>query len=483
MRPMAGPDSLFLSLETPSWHQHVGGLTILRPTGSERITFEQILARVAERIPLAPKFTWKLRPMPLGLRRPGWVDDPDFDVRRHVRRIGVPQPAGAREVGEVCGMLLSSQLDRRKPLWEMWFLEGLPDGRVALLMKYHHCLLDGLAAASLATALMDLEPNPASTLVEPPPPEEAEAGRDPGTAALLARSLMPDPGLPVKLARFAGNAMLKGVAAAERLGRDEENRALLRAPKTPFNGPIGPRRELAFASVALEAVRRVKDACDAKVNDVVLALCSSALRAYLAKKDELPEAPLVTAVPVSTRGEEEEVVDGQKLTMMFVSLATDVADPLERLAAITRSTRSAKEMTKAVGARQIQSLGELASPLILSVAIRAAYEAKLTTMSPVRVNTLISNVPGPPVSLYTCGAEVTGIYPSSVILDGMGINITVFSYLDRIDFGLHVDPDLVPDVWAVAEAIPKALAELLVAADLPGPTPVEDPFPPAVAAP
>jgi WS/DGAT/MGAT family acyltransferase len=343
-------------------------------------------------------------------------------------------------------------------------------------MKYHHCLLDGLAAASLATALMDLEPHPTSTLVEAPPREEAEAGPDPGTPALLARSLLPDAGSPLALGRFAANGLLKGLAAADRLRRDGENRAVLRAPKTPFNGPIGPRRELAFASVALEDVRRVKDACGTKVNDVILALCSSALRTYLAKKDELPDAPLVTAVPVSTRGEEDEVVDGQKLSMMFVSLATDIADPLERLAAITRSTRSAKEMTRAVGARQIQSIGELASPLILSVAIRAAYEAKLTTRAPVRVNTLISNVPGPPVPLYTCGAEVTGIYPSSVILDGMGINITVFSYLDRIDFGLHVDPDLVPDVWDVADAVPRALAELLVAADLPGPTPVDDPF-------
>jgi diacylglycerol O-acyltransferase len=483
MRRMAGTDSLFLSLETPSWHQHVGGLTILQPVGPETVTFEQILARVAERIHLAPKFTWKLRTMPFGLHRPAWVDDPDFDVRRHVHRIGVPQPAGARELGEVSGMLLSSQLDRRKPLWELWFLEGLPERRVALLMKYHHCLLDGLAAASLATALMDLEPHPTSSLVEPPPKEEAEAGPEPGTAELLARSLVPDPAAPVRMARFAGNGVLKGLTAADRLRRDGENRALLRAPKTPFNGPIGPRRELAFASVALDDVRRVKAACDAKVNDVVLALCSSALRSYLVKKDELPASPLVTAVPVSTRGEEEEVVDGQKLTMMFVSLATDLDDPLERLRAITRSTRSAKEMTKAVGARQIQSIGELASPLILSVAIRAAYETKLTSRTPVRVNTLISNVPGPPVPLYTCGAEVTGIYPSSVILDGMGLNITVFSYLDRIDFGLHVDPDLVPDVWDVAEAIPSALSELLVAADLPGPTPVKDPFRTAASAP
>jgi len=207
----------------------------------------------------------------------------------------------------------------------------------------------------------------------------------------------------------------------------------------------------------------------------VLAICGGALRRYLEKHDVLPEAPLVSAVPVSTRAEGDTTFDNQ-ITNMFVSLATDEEDPVERLQAINRSTTSAKAMTKALGARQIQSLGEVASPLILGTAIRAVYRTQLMAKSPVRVNTLVSNVPGPQVPLYMCGAKVVGIYPSSVILEGMGVNITVFSYLDRLDFGIHVDPDLVPDPWVIASGVTEALTELMMASDLGSPTSVDAPF-------
>jgi len=249
----------------------------------------------------------------------------------------------------------------------------------------------------------------------------------------------------------------------------------MRAPKTPFNAPVGPNRALAFASVSLDDVRKVKEHHDVKVNDVVLALSAGALRGYLARLGELPDDPLVSGVPVSTRADGDTAMDNQVATM-FVSLATDLADPVERLLAIHQSSMSAKEMSQAVRARQIQSIGEVASPLILSTAIRAVYNAQLIARSPMRINTLVSNIPGPPIPLYTCGARVTGIYSSSVILEGMGVNITVLSYIDRIDFGIHVDPDLVPDPWEIADGIPEALAELLTASKLGKPTPVEDPF-------
>jgi diacylglycerol O-acyltransferase / wax synthase len=249
----------------------------------------------------------------------------------------------------------------------------------------------------------------------------------------------------------------------------------MRAPKTPFNAPVGPNRALSFASVSLEDVRTLKDHHGVKVNDVVLALAAGTLRGYLARLGELPEDPLVSGVPVSTRADGDTAMDNQVATL-FVSLATDVADPVERLLAIHESSMSAKEMGQAVRARQIQSIGEVASPLILSTAIRAVYNAQLIARSRMRVNTLVSNIPGPPIPLYTCGARVTGIYSSSVILEGMGVNITVLSYIDRIDFGIHVDPDLVPDAWQIADGIPEALAELLKASKLGEPTAVEDPF-------
>jgi WS/DGAT/MGAT family acyltransferase len=473
MRRLTGTDAVFLSLETPSWHQHVGGLTILEP-GERPLTYEAFVAEVDRRLPFAPKFRWKLKHAPFQLDRPVWIDDTGFDVRRHVRRIGVPAPGGRKETAEVAGTLLGIQLDRRRPLWELWFMEGLAAGRVGLLMKYHHCLLDGIAGASLATALMDLEPDPTSQ-PEPPKPSEVSAGPEPSDVQLLTNMALPVLGRPMSALRYLGTAAAKGLTMANFLRRDRQARSIIRAPVTPFNHPIGPRRGLAFSSVAMDDVRSIKEAHGVKVNDVVLALCAAALRSYLLDREELPAQPLITAVPMSTRAEGNAAMDNQ-VTTTFVSLATDVSDPVERLRAVHRSASTAKEMSRAVGARQIQSLGEVASPLILGTAIRAIYGTQLVTRTPLRVNTLVANVPGPPVQLYSCGAKVMGIYSSSVILEGMGVNATVFSYLNRIDFGFHVDPDLVPDPWAIADAVPAAVSELMTASGLGEPKYVKDPF-------
>jgi WS/DGAT/MGAT family acyltransferase len=223
-------------------------------------------------------------------------------------------------------------------------------------------------------------------------------------------------------------------------------------------------------------VHALKTKHDVKVNDVVLAITSGALRHYLEKHDVLPDSPLVTSVPVSIRPQGDTSMDNQ-ISNMFVSLATDVSDPVERLQAIKRSTQSAKAMRNAIGAREIQSIGEVASPLILGTAIRTIYRTSLMSRIPLRVNTVVSNVPGPNIPLYMCGGKVVAVFPSSVILEGMGLNVTVFSYLDRVDFGIHVDPDLVPDVWVLANEVPAALAEMMEASGLGSPTAVEMPVP------
>jgi diacylglycerol O-acyltransferase / wax synthase len=474
MKRLSGTDAVLLSMEAPSWHQHVGGLLILDPEGRE-ITFEKLLATVDERIPLAPKFTWKLKQAPLNLDRPAWVDDADFDVRNHVHRAAVPTPGGMKEAAEVAGRILGTQLDRRRPLWELWFLEGLAHGRVGMVMKYHHCLLDGMSGAALAAVLMDLEPEATGPMAEPPTPEEASAGPEPTELEQLANLVGAAVRQPVSVARFALGGAGKVLAMARATVTDPENRAILRAPKTPWNEPIGPRRSVSFSSVPIEAMKAVKDAQGVKLNDVVLSVAASALRNYLLDLDVLPPEPLVTAVPVSLRQDGDTAMDNQ-VAMMFVSLATDIDDPVERLQAIYRSSQSAKEMRKAVDANKAPSVGEVAAPLVLSSAVRTMAATQLFPRMPFRVNTIISNVPGPPIPIYSCGGRVTGIYSTSVIVDGVGLNCTVFSFLDRIDFGFHVDPELVPDPWAIANRIPAALDELLAASGLPPAEPVEDPF-------
>ncbi|HYF45644.1 MAG TPA: wax ester/triacylglycerol synthase domain-containing protein, partial [Acidimicrobiales bacterium] len=214
MRRLGGTDALFLSMETPAWHQHIAGLTVLEP-GDRPVTFEAVRDQIARRLVYAPKFTWKLREVPLGIDRPVWIDDPDFDVRRHVRRIAVPSPGGAKELGELAGTLASTQLDRRRPLWEVWYIEGLAGGRVGVLMKYHHCLLDGMAGASLATVLLDLEPDATEPLLPPPSEEERTAGPDPSDLRLLAETLRPDVRRPLQLARFVTGLAAKGVALVD----------------------------------------------------------------------------------------------------------------------------------------------------------------------------------------------------------------------------------------------------------------------------
>ncbi len=220
MKRLGGTDALFLSLETPSWHQHVGGLSIVDPEGRP-ILFDEVVLKVTERLPYAPKFRWKLKETPFGLDRPMWVDDGDFDVRRHVRRIGLPSPGGAKELGEVVGTLMSSQLDRRRPLWEMWFIEGLAGGRVGFFLKYHHCLLDGVAGASLATVLLDLEPEAAVPLAPRPTPEEAQAGPQPNDVALMARTIVEQARRPLRLARYVTGLVAKGAAAVQSMTSDE----------------------------------------------------------------------------------------------------------------------------------------------------------------------------------------------------------------------------------------------------------------------
>ncbi|MCU0273553.1 MAG: WS/DGAT domain-containing protein, partial [Acidimicrobiales bacterium] len=336
-----------------------------------------------------------------------------------------------------------------------------------LVMKYHHCMLDGVAGAGLATVLLDLEQHPA----EPPIPAEGNtenAGREPSDLELLTRGLFHAGTTPVRALRYGTQLARRAVsvAAAARDGVLPP----VRSPRTSLNRSIGAQRAFAFTSVSLDDVKRIRRHFDAafddadgtgvKVNDVFLALCAGALRRHLEDLGELPDAPLSCGVPVSTREPGDSSLDN-RVGFMIVSLATDVADPAERLRAIATSSRRAKDFTRTVRSTPLASVGETAPPLLVGPAIRLAYEARLL---------------GRPFDLWSVGARVTGIFSTSVILEGMGLNVTLFTYGDRVDFGLHVDPEQVPDPWAIAERIPGALAELLTAGGLGAPTPVEDAF-------
>jgi WS/DGAT/MGAT family acyltransferase len=459
MERFSGQDAIFLSMERPTWHQHTGGLLIFDASEAPSFSFESFQRLVAERLPLAPRFVCRVKEVPFGLDRPLWVKDRNFDVANHMHRVALPSPGGLRELAELVGDMMGHQLDRRMPLWEMWFIEGLEDGHVAVLAKTHHCMMDGASGQGLAEYLFDLEANPSSPPPVPPEVDDRSEDRLPGDLELVARGLIPTLTAPLTMSRYGLQLARRGLSVLPFLRGQNKPATPMDAPPTPWNASLSPRRRLSFVSVPLDDVKAVRQHFDVKINDVVLALVTTAMRRYLIEQDALPDKPLVSGVPVSTR-EIDDTEVGNKIANMFVALPVQIEDPVERLRLIHESTMSAKEMTKAVRARRIQSLAESAPPAVINLAFRTMFSAQLDQLVPAAANVLVSNVPGPPFPLYSAGARVRAIYPIGPLMMGMGLNCTVMSYIDSVDFGLQCDPELIADPWAISAHIPDALREL-----------------------
>ncbi len=458
MKQMSGQDAAFLYGETANWHMHISGLIIIDPsTHPDGWSFDRFLDVLVSRIPEVPQLRYKLVDVPFGLDRPGWVEDGELDVDYHVRRIGVPQPGDARELGALVGRLASYKLNRQKPLWEAWVIEGLEGGKIALLQKMHHSLIDGVSGAGLAEVLLDLTPEPRE-----PNPEVKDSllGQDvPSQLELLARGAVNTAvRTPFRLARFARQSVQQ-LAAAAPMATGSAVTLPLQAPRTTLNTDPTPHRSFASASVALDRLKTVKSAFDVKMNDVVLALCAAAMRDYLIEIGDLPDQALTAQVPVSLRVEGDDGV-GNKVGSLTASLATDIDDPVMRLMAIHASTAAAKEMRQAMAVHQIMGITETTPPGLIALAARMYTRNNLARFTPPASNVVISNVPGPPFPLYIAGGQVESIFPMGPLLMGMSLNITVFSYLDHIDFGFMVCPESVPDPFVIADRIEPALAAL-----------------------
>ena len=464
MRKMSAQDAAFLYGETPNWHMHVNGLMIVDTADVDGgWTFERFREVLISRIPEAPQLRWRYIDVPFGIDRPSWVEDPDLDPDVHIRRVALPAPGGPQELSAAVGRIISYKLDRRRPLWEAWCIEGLEGGRVAILQKMHHAIVDGVSGAGLAEVLLDLEQTPRPPVAEVR--EEIGGGRVPSGVELFARGLVASAvTTPFRLARFAGQSAQQALSAVPFLGSDTRLSLPLTAPRTLFNGEPTQRRSLATARVELDRVRALKDAYGVKLNDVVLALCSAALRDYLLEEGELPDATLVAHCPVSLRPEAGRDDVGNHVGSMFASLATDVEDPAERLAVIHDSTRSAKEMHRALAAHQIMGLTETSPPGLIGLAARMYTSSGLSSRTPPAATVVISNVPGPTFPLYLAGGRLEAIYPMGPLLMGMSLNITVFSFAGNLDVGFVTCPDVVSEPERLADALPAALEELEAAA-------------------
>jgi WS/DGAT/MGAT family acyltransferase len=459
MKRASGIDAAFLYGETPAWHMHVSAVLVADPsTAPGGFDVDRLKALTDSRLHLAPQFRWRLIEVPFGLDRPGFIEDPDFDIDNHIRRIGLPAPGGSDQLGNLVGDLVAIKLDRRRPLWEFWVIEGLEGGRVAILAKVHHAIIDGVSGAELAGLIMDLEPDPPP--VDPPSePRLIEPVPDPVELAL--RGVLTTALTPVRAAQFLQGSIRQGLAFAGFRSRPVPPPAPFQAPRTPFNTELTPARRFAYTKVPLADVRAVKNAFDVKLNDVILALCAGTLRGWLDAHGGVPANPLIAQVPVSLRTDDDKTEAGTKVGAMFASLATDVDDPVSRLLAIHESTKGAKEMQQALAAEKIMGVSEVSPPALIALAARMYTAAGLDTRTPPIMNLIISNVPGPPFPIYCAGAELEAIYPMGPLIYGTGLNVTVFSYQDCIDFGFLVCRAVVPDHWTLAEGIETALAELL----------------------
>jgi len=467
MRRLSATDSLFLSLETSRLPMKVGGLVTLDPTSAPAFGFDRVRDLYARRIARVPKLTWTIKEAPLRLDRPLWVDGGELDIDRHLERVSVPAPGGPREVAEVVGELFCQPLDRDLPLWRMWYLDGLADGTAALFSTHHHCLMDGTSGANLTAIMFDLEPNP-NPEPEPPHPVAGPGDPDPSDLEQLLESGLNLLATSAKLPGFVG-AYAKRVArmVPDVIKHGVPSALLSPAPRTSFNHLVGARRVLAFASLSLADLKAVRKRLDVTVNDVIVAVCTDALERYLRRTGEgVPERPLTVAVPVSTRAPGDDELTN-RVSVFPISVATDIVGPVEHLHAISRETERGKQLAEAFVASRLPSFGELMSPALWGAAVRAV--TPLFPYMPVVINTMVSTVRGAPCPLYVAGARVTGIYPTSIVLVNMGINFTAISSDSQVDIGVTVDPDLVPDPWLVAEALPEALRDLMRAADLSDP--------------
>jgi len=465
MERLGGLDAAFLYFETPSMHMHVCGLLVLDPsTMPGGYSFSRIHQLLEERHPFMPAMSRKLVVPPFNFGRPYWVKDPDFDLDYHLRRIGVPASGGDKELAAVAGDIASRPLDRSRPLWEMWVIEGLAGGKVALFAKMHHSTIDGISGANLMVYLFDLEPVPASP---PEIPEDSGTERVPGELELFGRGALETLARPLEIARLLPSTAVRLGETILRAGRRRGKglAAPFTAPRTSFNATITPHRTIAFTEIALEDVKHVKEAFGVKVNDVVTAVVSGALRRYLEAGEELPDKSLIAAVPVSVHDVTAGHEGTTKVSLMFSSLMTDHEDPVERLKAIGQSNAEAKELYKMVGADTLMKWAEHAAPNTFTLAARLYSGLRLSERHPVVHNLILSNVPGPPVPLYVAGARLTGLYPLGPIMDGAGLNVTVLSNEDRIGVGFIACKELVPGIWDLADAVPEALHELVTAAD------------------
>jgi diacylglycerol O-acyltransferase len=451
-------DASFLAQEGANSHMHVGAVMLFEGPAP---AYADLIAHIRSRLHLVPRYRQKLAVPPVEAGRPLWVDDPSFNLEFHVRHTALPKPGDEEQLRALAARIHSQRLDRSKPLWEIWLVQGLEDNRFALVIKTHHALVDGISGVDLATVLFDLSPVPA------PAPHEGEPWSpqpEPSAAQLVARGLTGAVRTPFELAAGALSAArhpqssLEGAREALE-GVAEMAWALLNpAPPTPLNVPIGPHRRLAFSRAQLSELKEVKNAFGGTVNDVVLTIVAGGLRGWLQSRGVRVEGlELRALVPVSVRTEAQRGTLGNQLAAMRGPLPVYVEDPIARLQVVRQAMDGLKESKQAVGAEVLASLEAFAPPTILAQASRLNFSTRL-------FNLLVTNVPGPQLPLYVLGRELQDAFPVAFLPEDHALAVAIMSYNGNMDFGLLADFDALPDLDELVGHLEAARDELVVAA-------------------
>lgn len=484
MKQLTGLDAGFLYMETPTTFGHINSLSVYeRPKGRGFKPYEVFRSHLEARLPELEPFRRRLVEVPFQLDHPWWIEDPDFDLDFHVRHIAVPPPGDDGELADLVARIAGRPLDRSKPLWEAYVIEGLADRRWALLLKLHHATIDGAAGAELLTMLLSEEPN-----VEPPQLGERPPGEAiPSPAEMLGRTAMGFAMRPQRLMRAQMRAMRDTNTIMSERGKELVAQSLKSwswppatggpqksedsptppsgvAPATPFNRSISANRRYAFRSTSLDEAKAIKRAFGVTLNDVVMAVCAGALRRYLQQHEYATDKPLVAAVPVSIRTGDETEPWTNRVSSIFASLPTHLDDPGDRLRFINEAMVAAKTSFDLTPADALQDFSQFSPPAVFTQAAALMTRMKIADRVNPPVNLVISNVPGPRKPLYLGPSRMVHYYPVSTIAEGQGLNITVQSYEDRLDFGLVGCRELVPDLWDLMDMVVEELDMLLALA-------------------
>ena len=466
MERLTPEDAWFLYLEGPTVHLHVTGLLLLDPsTAPGGFSFHKLRRYIAGRLDLMPMLRRRLVEAPLAIDHPCWIEDAAFDVDDHVHRHALAGAGSMDELAAFVGEFASTQLDRTRPLWDLVLVEGLANGNVAIIMKMHHCIVDGVSGMDVMANLLDLTPSPKRR--RPPVWEPPAAPTTPAVVASATWSRLTNPWRPLRAAMGVASSLVQmaGTVVRRRLEGADSVTHPLNAPRTRFNASISADRVVAFGLAPLEDLKTIRRAFDVTINDVVLAACTYGLRSYLKVHDRVPDQPLVCSVPVSTHGQAGGDRASNQLSTMFVSLPVQLADPVEQLRAIHASSLGAKAVQDSIGTDMIRDVVEMVPAALFHLATRLYSQARLADrLAPVH-NLVVSNVKGSPLPLYMAGARVVAMYPFGPLMEGTGLSVTVLSNNGEMNIGLIACPDLVPNLDQLLDEVLEGIAVLLKAAE------------------